>query len=139
MKKKRTSEAKAKYEKEYAKFREKYKTLVIEKKLSLNDVSVECNCFNCRKNPRQKPSTTMMPIDKTSDIESETLVNKGRWTNEEKLLFSHGINTHGNNWPKIATLIPSRNNEQVRLKVYNHFRKLKTDKTSASEESGLKE
>ena len=26
----------------------------------------------------------MMPIDKTSDIESETLVNKGRWTNEEK-------------------------------------------------------
>ena len=43
-----------------------------------------------------------------------SLTNNGKWTKEEKLLFNKAIELHETNWRKIAKLIGSRSNTQVK-------------------------
>lgn len=43
-----------------------------------------------------------------------SLTNNGKWTKEEKLLFNNAIKLQETNWRKIAKLIGSRSNTQVK-------------------------
>jgi hypothetical protein len=46
--------------------------------------------------------------------EKKHLFSIGPWTSEEHEAFLQGLEVHGRDWVKIATLIPSRSNDQIR-------------------------
>jgi ATP phosphoribosyltransferase regulatory subunit HisZ len=45
--------------------------------------------------------------------EKKHLFRIGKWTSEEHEAFLQGLEVHGRDWVKIATLIPSRSNDQI--------------------------
>ena len=52
-------------------------------------------------------------------------INDGRWTEEEKNRFIQGISLYAINWKKVKTLIPTRNDAQVRSHAQKYFHKMK--------------
>ncbi|KAL9188803.1 hypothetical protein ACHAXT_007181 [Thalassiosira profunda] len=52
------------------------------------------------------------------------VLNTGHWTAEEHRLFLQGLEQHGNEWQKIATLVKSRTVKQICSHADKHFKKL---------------
>ena len=55
---------------------------------------------------------------------------EGRWTDDEHRLFLQGLEQHGKDWKKIATLIKSRTVVQIRTRGHQYFEKLEVAKDS---------
>jgi len=61
----------------------------------------------------------------TSD-RSSTKEISGTWSEAEHKLFLQGLEQHGRKWKKIAAVVGTRTNEQVRTHAQNYFAKLET-------------
>lgn len=53
-----------------------------------------------------------------------TMINKGRWTSTEKLIFEEAYKQHGKEWKHIASLIKTRTVIQIRTHAQKYFQKL---------------
>ncbi|GAX11455.1 hypothetical protein FisN_22Lh139 [Fistulifera solaris] len=73
-------------------------------------------------NPKHKRAASA----KTNKTKSRKKVNEstGRWTAEEHREFLRGLQIHGREWKKVATLIPSRSSAQVRSHAQKYFVRL---------------
>jgi SHAQKYF class myb-like DNA-binding protein len=73
-------------------------------------------------NPKHKRAAST----KTNKTKSRKKSNEstGRWTAEEHREFLRGLQIHGREWKKVATLIPSRSSAQVRSHAQKYFVRL---------------
>ncbi len=70
-------------------------------------------------NPSLKNRLTASPIP--------TQIKGGEWTQEEHELFLKGFRRFGSSWTKVAAVVKTRTNKQIRSHAQNHFKKLKAN------------
>ena len=93
-----------------------------QKPLAVDSVSQSCS---------RTPPSKQKPRKKSKDDSS-----CGRWTAEEHREFLRGLQIHGREWKKVATLIPSRSSAQVRSHAQKYFVRLQRTREEDQEHNG---
>jgi SHAQKYF class myb-like DNA-binding protein len=75
-------------------------------------------------NPKHKRAATSSAKTNKTKSRKKSNESTGRWTAEEHREFLRGLQLHGREWKKVATLIPSRSSAQVRSHAQKYFVRL---------------